>query len=50
MFRDGRFYKGQFVNDSIKGKGIFRLSAAADSIIIEANFEDDVIIAGSAKI
>jgi len=42
LYSDGRFYKGQWANDLIKGKGIFKMSPGHDSIIIDANFDDGV--------
>ena len=50
LFKDGRFYKGQWANDHMRGKGLYKVSAEADSLIIEGNFEDGVCQAGQAKI
>jgi hypothetical protein len=38
------------MNDQIKGKGIFKISSAANSIIIEAIFDNGIVQPGSAKI
>jgi hypothetical protein len=46
LFADGRFYKGQFTNDLIKGKGIFKMSPGPDAIIIEGNFDNGICVPG----
>lgn len=50
LFHDGRYYKGMFANDIIKGKGIYRMSGKDDAIIVEATFENALIVPGTAKI
>lgn len=50
MFADGRFYKGTFSNDLIKGKGIFKLSTGHDAILIEGTFDNGICMPGQAKI
>ena len=50
LYKDGRFYKGNWANDVIVGRGVYKIKGEPDSLIVEGTFDNGKLVTGQVKV